>query len=197
MKKKDYIKRWKDSDFLSKNEARINQVFVAGEPVVEQDLMGIITGIKSPIGLYHLGLYKKSIVRTNLSFSKFETSFVQSIITSCNFTDCVFEGADFLETQVENSKFKGVMFDDGEFKNCSFVESKIQKLRSQTSSAIRSIFIKCDFSSCVFKDVELRATKFYDCNFEGAKFVGCDLRGTKFIDGEPDPDQFVNCIQST
>ena len=152
---------------------------------------------KSPpeFGAYHL--QNVQIEGVNFAWSEF----------SCSFNGCVFKnvnlsGSMFDSCRMHKSVFKGCDFSDARlrvvadaalFEECTFRGSQFLSRGASEYGGRRVQFVRCDFTSGVFRNVALRASRFVECLFPGAVFEQCDLRGVKFEGVILSSDQFVGC----
>lgn len=197
MTKKEATQRWNDPNFVAGLRPLLEQVFAEGVPVRSVKLEGIHIGSKSPVGLFHVGLYQKEIVGSDFSFSIFECAFAGSTILETSFHNCSFESASFQKSSVikcvfSEALFKGGGCNDSVFEECDFSRARLKDKPKLPLAFLRSRFSRCDFTGATINGVEFRAAKFESCVFNGAKFTNCDFRGVKFLDGKPTEDQFGN-----
>ncbi len=125
----------------------------------------------------------------NLQFkhSKFSTNFTEGMFQNIEFTNCTFDRVLMIKSRWQKCSFIncGMIAEmtDAQFEDCSFTGTHFKGI-GKTYGGRRSRFLRCDFSDCVFHQVQFLAGRLVNCNLSRLRIVKSDLRGT-FHNGLP------------
>jgi len=193
------VQRWSDATFLAQAAPVLALLRTEGADIEGADLRGMGLGLsRGRTGYHDLPLHRRVIRNTDFSLARIESTLFEASIEGSEFVECVLDGVSFSKSNVSRARFDLSSFvactlNDATFEDVGFARTRFRDRKELGCRALRTRFVRCNWSGSQLKNVELRAAHFIECQFADARWEWCDLRGVKFVGASPSTDQLANC----